>query len=1236
MEVEEILLKIFGQDIKSNLESNENQKTSSSRTFWSLKIASNYISKCLESLNSSEQLEDDRPGRIGPKLVRFDVSTHHGLVIVTPDRLSVNSQSNFSTLRANTGLYSGKWLYELQLGSKGVMQIGWGTSQCKFSQESGVGDTPNSYSYDGNRIRKWNVSTHKYGESWLSGDIIGCALDLDNGTIDFYRNGRNLGRAFDNISTGSGIAYFPTVSLAFTENLTANFGSTPLRYPINEYNPLQAPPDVQLKKAKLLFSWFDNIINLIDESDTILNPLTLTMSSKTYLKYLSKLILQHIGCLFSNSYIIEAIFLPFIKHLSDNINKLIICLDYLWIFLEEYEMKSCLESSVIYLLSAFRHVSLLLEYPDQCKSLILLTNLCRHTKTRKYLLQNILFDRVRFANFVHVKPLDESGLANVIKKTWWETKPIDPTIEINKDYYNESCDKIKLAITEVETLQVELLITFLINTDGDNNTPSSRTIFLKKFRRFVQENLSTSRTPLQITVCCFHRLLVAFRLLWDEEVGNDLIYIPCRMFYDSSVNYSGIDRLGGVLSFLNKTYKNELIHHLGPDHEVIISMEHTRDTNTFMGGPGRIGEISMMIPTSNTTTATTATTTTATTATTNGQIIFGYPSYIQEEKTQLKLGTTDSALSLLELLESIILFYHAAAKKQIAKVANLRDSMMEYITAMINVKLRLEIVKKLKDNDSLLIQKELTRTINVFNTKLSEQARHMAWVRAAVYSEKKQAQLAWLLNVVILTLKKASLEGNMFRFVPDFYLEALADLSVGLRNHLHPTAPIEKISGYQNMLRDIAQFLCDHFLDTRIVHAIAKDTLILTLAGFTSNSMTLRALEEISKESRIKFVKNILRPYDSRAWAQSNWVLVRFWQGNGFAFRYEKSPHLSKKIGPKMLQQESISQPIKPCPSIIYQSHVRDILIDNQRNTMQFLNSLLNQMNWAFSEFISMVQEIHNVSSRPERVFIESRQLKICATCFDLAISLLRVIEMIATIAPTIFNDTTQSSESILARLCQLLCQILNRVSSQTSCFQHVVQLDIPDLETIDHFPILAAVIGILLALLKDEIILYKNTDEIPNVTKALLSEPSFQITSLYFIIGDNNLLNKDGKIKNIKKFTIENYKNDVNTEEINRVKEMIKYLDEKRILMPDSRIVSDDDDTCIICYAYSTGAVFKPCNHRSCRVCIERHLLNSRECFFCKTIIIQVYDLNGKLLHDFNSTNSSSSSSSASSSSSS
>lgn len=376
-----------------------------------------------------------------------------------------------------------------------------------------------------------------------------------------------------------------------------------------------------------------------------------------------------------------------------------------------------------------------------------------------------------------------------------------------------------------------------------------------------------------------------------------------RSFYDSSINYSGIDRLGGVLSHLNKTYRTDLTNNLGSDHEVIATMDQPQEsTNTFMGGPARITEIPTFAR--------------LISMNSSGPAVpmmlerLGYSQYSREDRTPMRHGSADETLSLLELLDGIVLFYHAAAKKQIAKVAGLRDSMSEYVSALSDTKARLESIKRSKDPEAQNIQKELLRTIDVFNSKLGEQARHMAWVRAAVYSEEKQAQIAWLLKVVTSTLKAASREGNLFSFVPDFYLEALSDLCVGLRSHLHPTAPIERIPGYEKMLIDVAQFLCEHFLDPRIVHANSKDTLILTLAGFVSNPLTLDALERVSEKSRVNFVTNLLRPYENRAWAQSNWVLVRFWQGHGFAFRYEKSPHLAKKVGPKMLQQDSITQPI--------------------------------------------------------------------------------------------------------------------------------------------------------------------------------------------------------------------------------------------------------------------------------------------------------------------------------------
>lgn len=41
------------------------------------------------------------------------------------------------------------------------------------------------------------------------------------------RNGVSLGVAFDKVTYGQGVAYFPAVSLAMHEQLYANFGHVP-------------------------------------------------------------------------------------------------------------------------------------------------------------------------------------------------------------------------------------------------------------------------------------------------------------------------------------------------------------------------------------------------------------------------------------------------------------------------------------------------------------------------------------------------------------------------------------------------------------------------------------------------------------------------------------------------------------------------------------------------------------------------------------------------------------------------------------------------------------------------------------------------------------------------------------------------------------------------------------------------------------------------------------------------
>ncbi|TWW61387.1 E3 ubiquitin-protein ligase RNF123 [Takifugu flavidus] len=53
----------------------------------------------------------------------------------------------------------------------------------------------------------------------------------------------------------------------------------------------------------------------------------------------------------------------------------------------------------------------------------------------------------------------------------------------------------------------------------------------------------------------------------------------------------------------------------------------------------------------------------------------------------------------------------------------------------------------------------------------------------------------------------------------------------------------------------------------------------------------------------------------------------------------------------------------------------------------------------------------------------------------------------------------------------------------------------------------------------------------------------------------------------------------------------------------------TSEEDLCPICYAHSISAIFRPCSHKSCKACINQHLMNNKDCFFCKATIIGVDD---------------------------
>ncbi|GLD91660.1 hypothetical protein PINS_up000193 [Pythium insidiosum] len=149
----------------------------------------------------------------------------------------IEGLSNFGSVSTiGVSLFGGKWFYEVEVVTSGLIQIGWIDSvfQGSSDQGEGVGDHSHSWSYDGNRQRRWNSGSSSYGEKWKAGDVVGCLLDLEAKEMTFFRNGISLGVAFTDLKCvpsepQSGL--MPGISLERGEIIRVNLGHRPFAYP---------------------------------------------------------------------------------------------------------------------------------------------------------------------------------------------------------------------------------------------------------------------------------------------------------------------------------------------------------------------------------------------------------------------------------------------------------------------------------------------------------------------------------------------------------------------------------------------------------------------------------------------------------------------------------------------------------------------------------------------------------------------------------------------------------------------------------------------------------------------------------------------------------------------------------------------------------------------------------------------------------------------------------------------
>ena len=137
------------------------------------------------------------------------------------------------SITGTIGVMSGKWYWEVavtSVTSTPACVIGISSK----SSPNELGDFPGAnsfgWSYYAANGTKNNGTQLSYGASYTAGDVIGVALDVDNGTLTFYKNNTSQGTAYTGLTTGP---YYPAIGhggsvQAFVTS--ANFGQRPFAY----------------------------------------------------------------------------------------------------------------------------------------------------------------------------------------------------------------------------------------------------------------------------------------------------------------------------------------------------------------------------------------------------------------------------------------------------------------------------------------------------------------------------------------------------------------------------------------------------------------------------------------------------------------------------------------------------------------------------------------------------------------------------------------------------------------------------------------------------------------------------------------------------------------------------------------------------------------------------------------------------------------------------------------------
>ena len=186
-----------------------------------------------DSTATTYDLMKDTPSLVDENAGNFctlsPISKHASSSTTNGNLTGTTTTASDQMILSTFAVSSGKWYWEVVSSAQtaagcmvGIRASYLGFVGSLLSQTDGYAYYPNGSKYSG-------AGGASYGASWTNGDVIGIALDLDNGTIVFYKNNVSQGTAF----TGINGTYTPGVSnggATSSSTFDINFGQRPFAY----------------------------------------------------------------------------------------------------------------------------------------------------------------------------------------------------------------------------------------------------------------------------------------------------------------------------------------------------------------------------------------------------------------------------------------------------------------------------------------------------------------------------------------------------------------------------------------------------------------------------------------------------------------------------------------------------------------------------------------------------------------------------------------------------------------------------------------------------------------------------------------------------------------------------------------------------------------------------------------------------------------------------------------------